>query len=199
MAQAVRWHRGGVALLALFVAVVAGLSALLPSPVGEVSLVVAARALPPGVPLTEADLSVMAVEPSVVPDGAYQAVDELVGRPLSVGVTRGTPITSAVMTADALTDHAADEVLVPFRVRDPDVVALLRVGDRLTIVTSTSEGTLQTVAEHVRVAQLPPGSTGGLLSGGSTSSGALIVVAAPRDVAAQLAGAGSQWLGVIIE
>ena len=198
IAQAVRWHRGAVALLALFIAVATGLSALMPNQAEGVPVVAAAHELPPGAVIAADDLTVITLDQDLVPDGASATRDDLVGRALSIGVTRGTPITSAVVTADALTDHALDEVLVPFRVRDPDVAGLLRLGDRITVVTSSPEGVVTTVAEHVRVAQLPSQAASGLLSSG-TASGALIVIAAPRDVAHQLAGVSDQWLGVIID
>ncbi|MCL2490420.1 MAG: hypothetical protein FWF36_06835, partial [Propionibacteriaceae bacterium] len=119
------------------------------------------------------------------------------GRPLVIGVTMGTPITTAVLTADSLVDHDAGEVLVPFRVRDADVAGLLQVGDKLTIVAASPEGISTTLAQHLRVARLPVSASGGLMS--SSSSGALIVVAASRDVAQQVAAVSDQWLGVIIE
>lgn len=196
--QAVRWHRWGIALLALFAAVLTGLSALMPHQSPGTAVVVAARALPPGAVLASADLTIANLPDEAVPDGAFTDIAELLGRPLCVGLSRGTPITTTALTADAWVDHDAGEVLVPFRVRDPDVAALLRVGDKVTIVTSTPEGVVQTIAEHVRVAQLPLPTGGGLLNGG-TSSGALIVVAAPRELASQLAAASDQWLGVVIE
>jgi len=198
LVQAIRWHRTGIAMLALFVAVLCGLLAIAPGQTPGTPLVVAAHVLPPGTPLSADDLTTITVPPEAVPDGAYAITDDLLGRPLSVGVTRGTPITSAVLTADALTNHATNEVLVPFRVHDPDVASLLRVGDQLTVVTSTPEGLMQTVAEHIRVAQLPSSTSGGLLSSGTTG-GALIVMAAPREMARQLAAVSDQWLGVIIE
>ena len=197
--QAVRWHRRGIALLAFFIAVATGLSALLPGQNSGAPLVVAARPLPPGTVLTGADLTVINVAPELVPEGAFTSTDALLGRCMSIGLTRGTPLTTAALGPEGLADHSAGEVLVPFRVRDPDVAALLRLGDRLTIVATTPEGISLTVAEHIRVAQLPAADSGGGFLGSSGASGALIVVAAPRETARQLAAAGDQWLGVIIE
>lgn len=199
LAQAIRWHRLGVGLLALFVAAVLALSALAPAQADGTPVVVAARPLSPGVALSDADLAIVHIAAELVPDGAFSNPAELVGRPLTVGLSRGTPITAAAMTPESLADHAAGEVLVPFRVNDPEVAGLLRLGDRLTIVAATPEGTMRTVAEHVRVAQLPAAGSGGLLSSGGTTSGALVVVAAAPDVARQLAAVGGQWLGVVIE
>jgi len=192
-----RWHRTAVAMLALFAALVAGLSALNPAGAGT-PLVVAARDLPAGAVLTSADLLLVDAPPDLHPDGCYSQVDDLVGRPLSVGLTRGTPLTTAALSTSTLTDHALGEMLVPFRVHDAGIVALLRVGDRLTIVATTPEGIVMTVAQHVRVAQLPAASDGGAW-GGSGMSGALIVVAAPSSVAELLAAASDHQLGVIIE
>lgn len=184
-------------MFALFAALVAGLSALTPTAAGS-PLVVAARDLPAGAVLTSADLLVVTAPPSLQPDGCYTNTDALVGRPLSVGLTRGTPLTTAALSTGTLTDRALGEMLVPFRVHDPGVVALLQVGDRLTIVATTPEGTVVTVAQHVRVAQLPAVTDGGAW-GSSGMSGALIVVAATSTVAQELAAASDHQLGVIIE
>ena len=96
------------------------------------------------------------------------------------------------------TERQAGEMLVPFRVYDAGIALLLHVGDRLTIVTSTPEGEAVTIAEHVRVAQLPSQADDGVLSN-SGSSGTLIVVAVPQSTAVQLAAVSDRWLGVIIE
>jgi len=197
ISQFVRWHRRGIGVLALCVALVAGLGAALRPQTDPIALVVAARPLSPGATLAAGDLTVIMVTDAQVPDGAFSDPKEVIGRPLVIGVTKGTPITTSVLTADALADHDASEVLVPFRVKDADVAGLLRVGDRLTIVTATPEGITATVAEHLRVARLPSSGGSGLMS--SSSSGALIVVAASRSVAQQLAAVSDQWLGVIIE
>jgi len=198
ISQFVRWHRRGIGLLALCIAVIAGLSAALSPPADPVPLVVAARPLQPGAALAVADVAVVMVSDAQVPDGAFSDPQQVVGHPLVVGVTRGTPITTSVLTVASLADHDTGEVLVPFRVRDADVAGLLRVGDKLTIVASSPEGISVTVAEHLRVARLPSSASGGLMSSGA-SSGALIVVAASRSVAQQVAAASDQWLGVIIE
>jgi len=196
--RALRWHRRGAAVLALLVAVLAGLGAVSSMNAGGVPLVVAASDLSAGAVLQSTDLIVVEAPPGLVPSGAFASPDELVGRPLSVGLTQGTAVTTAALTDDALVDHEAAEVLVPIRVHDADVATLLRVGDRLTIVSTTPEGVVATVAEHIRVAQLPRSASGGLLSGGSTT-GALIVVAVPQVIAARVAASSDQWLGVIIE
>jgi len=196
ISQFVRWHRRGVGLLILCIALIAGLGAALQPKADPMALVVAARPLSAGTTLTAGDLTVVMVTAEQVPDGTFSSPGDVIGRPVVVSVTKGTPITSTVLTAASLADHDAGEVLVPFRVRDADVANLLRVGDLLTIVGSTPEGVTVTIAEHLRVARLPS-SGGGLMS--SSSSGALIVVATNSYVAQQVAGVSDQWLGVIIE
>jgi len=197
ISQFVRWHRRGIGLLALCIALIAGLSAALSPPTEPIALVVTARALSPGISLTEGDLAVIMVSDAQVPDGAFSDPQQVIGRSLIVGLTKNTPITTSALAADALANHDIDEVLVPFRVRDADVAGLLRVGDRLTIVAASAEGISTTVAAHLRVARLPSSASGGLMS--SSSSGALIVVAASQSVAKEVAAVSDQWLGVIIE
>jgi len=196
--QLVRWHRRGIGVLALAVAAMAALGAVMAGQNQGTPVVVAGRDLAPGATLVVSDLRTEYLAPDLVPGGAFASVAELVGRALSVGLTRGTPITTAALGGDSLVDHTTSEVLVPLRVRDAAVAALLHVGDRLTIVVATPEGQVRTLARHVRVAQLPSSAAGGLLGGGS-SSGALVVVAVPGETAGDLAGIGDQWSGVIIE
>lgn len=161
-------------------------------------LVVAARDLAPGTVLASGDLKPVTMPGGLMPAGSFAAPADVLGRTLSVALAAGTPITAVALSSEALVDHGAAEVLVPVRVHDADVASLLHVGDRLTIVASSPDGLAETVAEHVRVAQLPRSASGGPLSGGGTS-GALIVVAAGRDVASRVAATSDQWLGVIIE
>ena len=197
VSQFIRWHRRGVGLMAVCVALVAGLAAVASARSSGAPVVVAAHDLSPGAALARSDLTTVMLPDGLVPDGSFADPEQLAGRPLSVGLTKGTPITTTALAASSLVNHDAGEMLVPFRVHDTDVARLLHIGDRLTIVTTTAEGVVMTVAEHLRVAQLPPSAAGGLT--GSASSGALIVVAASRDVARQVAAASDQWLGVIIE
>ena len=197
VAQFLRWHRRGAGLVAICVALVAALGAVQSAHGSGVPVVVATHDLSPGAALARSDLTIVVLPDGLAPDGSFADAEPLVGQPLSVGLTRGTPITTAALTASSLANRDAGEMLVPFRVHDADVARLLRIGDRLTIVATTVEGTAVTVAEHLRVAQLPSAASGGLTGG--TSSGALIVVSAPRDVAQQVAAASDQWLGVIIE
>jgi len=147
IAKVVRWHRTGFAMLALFVALVAGLSA--------------------------------------------------VASAVASGNSAETPEVTEGLCTVPETERKAGEMLVPLRVHDAGIALLLRVGDRLTVVTSTPEGEAVTIAEHVRVAQLPSQDDGVLSNSGS--SGTLIVVAVPKSTAVQLAAVGDRWLGVIIE
>ncbi|MCL2490856.1 MAG: SAF domain-containing protein, partial [Propionibacteriaceae bacterium] len=89
ISQFVRWHRRGIGLLALCVAVIAGLGAALTPPAAPVALVVAARALSPGAALAAGDLTVIMVSDVEVPEGGFSDPAQVVGRPLVIGVTMG--------------------------------------------------------------------------------------------------------------
>ena len=90
---------------------------------------------------------------------------------------------------------SGDERLVPFRVPDAATVALLQVGDRITVVGSTMDGGVVDLATDVRVAALPVSQSSGL---GGGESGGLVVVAANAETAARLAAASSQMRMAIV-
>ena len=197
--RALRWHRRAIAVVALTVCLFSGLGiALSPHPTGS-PVVVAARSLPPGKLLTSDDVRSALAPADLVPAGALTQTAQAVGSRLAVGQAQGEMLTDlALGTADALFDTAAGEVLVPFRLADPGVAALLRVGTHVTVVASQPDGQSWAVAQHVRVAALPNQGDAGVLGSGTTTA-ALILVATDPATGQQLAGAHGISLGVIIE
>jgi Flp pilus assembly protein CpaB len=195
-----RWHRRAIGIVALFVCLLSGLGIVMgPKPTGS-PVVVTTQALPPGTQLTAADIRVTLAPADLVPAAALTTVDQAVGAHLAVGQPQGAMLTDLALSAtEALSDVAAGEVLVPFRLADPDVLALLRVGSYLTVVSSQLDGQTSIVAEHVRVASLPDKADAGLLNAGTTSSSVLILVATDPVTGQKLAGAGGTTLGVMIE
>ncbi|WP_460703152.1 SAF domain-containing protein [Luteococcus sediminum] len=192
VARAVRWHRRPLAALCAACAVLLALTVLRPAPAATVDVLVAARALPAGSSLAAGDLRLAHYPPALVPDGALDDPGRLTGRVLASPVDAGLPLTEqSVVEAGQATRNG--ELLVPFRVQDPQVLAMVRVGDRVTVVSPGEDGQAVTLASRVRVASVPPA------QGRDGPDQGLLVVSADPETASRLAAwAGGQGLGVAL-
>ncbi|MFF4182259.1 RcpC/CpaB family pilus assembly protein [Streptomyces sp. NPDC001691] len=81
-------------------------------------------------------------------------------------------------------------VSAPVRIADAETVRLLRPGDRVDVIASPNSPSAhgdeaRVVATDARVTRVPGA------QGGSAESGALVVLAVPRETARALAGAGT--------
>ncbi|MET9271226.1 hypothetical protein [Kribbella sp. NPDC003557] len=181
--RAARWHRRLLAGIAAAAAVYFGLLALSPAPPPTVAVLAAAHDLTGGVTPARDDLRTVDLPPAAVPAGALRPGSELTSRVLSGPVRAGEPLTDARFLAPPAVPSGS--VAYPFRVDDADVTALLRVGDRITLyaAASTTADAATVLARAVPVVALP--------APRSTTSGALIVVAAAPEAAARLAQAGA--------
>lgn len=185
--RAVGRHRallaGGLAAGAM----AAALGVLAPHPPPGVPVVTAARDLPPGQPLTAADLRLLAVPRGLVPTGALLAVPALVGRVLAAPVRAGEPLTDVRLAGSGLlSGRDAGLLAVPVRLADAAAAALLRAGDHVDVLAAaTTPGApayAQVVAPDATVLAVPTGA-------GDPGDGALVVLAASPTVASRLAAA----------
>lgn len=95
--------------------------------------VVTARDVAAGVPLTEADLRLVAM-PSARPDGVLDSVQTAVGRALASAARAGEPLTDfRLVTADP------EAVSVAVRLADAGVADLLRPGSRVDVIGPAAE------------------------------------------------------------
>lgn len=196
ISRAARWHRRGLGIIACVVCFFATLSALSPDQPDSAPVVVATRALPAGTQLGADDLAVVLMPLAHLPDAAVSDPAEALGRTLVGPLTSGSVLTSANLLGSRDAELGADERLVPFRVPDAATVALLRVGDRISVVGSTVDGGVVDLATDVRVAALPAPAESG--SFGAGDSGALVVVACDSATAGRLAAASSQMRMAIV-
>lgn len=195
LARAARWHRRTLGILAAVVCLFASLSALTPHEPETTEVLVATRALPAGTQLSAADVQVVAMPLPWVPDQAVADLAEVVGRTLTGALTRGSVLTAASTLNGRDPGSAANERLVPFRVPDAATVALLQVGDLISVVGASMDGGAVDLAIDVRVAALPAPASGGAFGG---ESGALVVVAADPATASRLAAASGQMRMAIV-
>lgn len=192
----------------LGVAAVLTLGELRPDPPPTVPVLVAARPLEAGAMLTASDLQLARASPGSVPDGVHDEPHALLGRSLVVAVPAGLPVVDALLRDDRLASAGPPgTVVVPVRLADPGVAALLRAGDRIDLfaATTSASGTpvAERIAERALVLPHPPASepsgdaSTGLLGGPGPSAGeaALTLVAVPPEQARALAAAVS-WAGI---
>lgn len=176
--RAVLARRRLLAAVLTAVAVAAGIHAAASPPPAEVPVRVAARDLPAGVVLGADDLRTVGFAPGSVPDGL--AVDAA-GRTLAAPLRAGEPVTDLRLVGPALTDGYPGLAAVPVRLPDAGMVDLLRVGDRVDLVSADPQGAAaEVVATDVPVLAIPAATD----DGGSGLPGRLVVVGAvPADVA----------------
>lgn len=195
-----------VAALLLGCAAALAVAQLRPPPPPQVAVVVAARPLSPGAPLTADDVRVAHVPPGLATEGSHARADAVVGRALVVAVPAGLSVVDALLHDDRLAGAGPEgTVVVPVRLADPGVAALLRPGDRVDLfaaaTSSSGAPVAQRLAERAVVLPLPPPRGGGDAPGGllgapaDDGAGSLTLVAVPPGQAPGLTGA-SAWAGI---
>lgn len=195
-----RWVRWGrrVAAAGLF------LSALLlllgdPAPAespGTVAVLVAARDLPLGVPLSPGDLRSERYPLLLAPDGAITPGDDPVGGVLAAPLRAGEPLTDVRLLGSGLTSALRPgETAVPVRLSDAGVAPLLRPGDRIDLYAVGIRGApgSDLVAAHTLVLAIPTDADSG--DRGVVPEGGIVMVSADRTTAARLLE--SQYAGAL--
>ena len=177
--RAVLRRRRLIAGLLTAVAVAAGLQATTAEPPPQVAVLVAAHDLPAGTVLATDDVRRVAFAPASVPEGV---ADDPSGRTLAAPMRAGEPVTDVRLVGPALTDGYPGLVAVPVRLPDAGMAGLLRVGDRIDLVSADPQGrSAETVAAGVPVLALPDTPTE---VGATGLTGRLVVVGAhPAEVA----------------
>jgi pilus assembly protein CpaB len=181
-----RHRRLGTAGLAA-VAVVSAVHVLAPEPPRTTPLVVAAHDLASGRVIAPGDLQVVQTDPDLVPAGAATNDTDLLGRVVAGPMNAGEPVTDRrVLGAALIAGYPLGLVAAPIRIQDPDVVALLRVGDRIDIYASTGDPDVPAlrVVSDVAVVALPTADP-------TDRDGALVVLAVTQADAARLAQASA--------
>jgi Flp pilus assembly protein CpaB len=149
-----------------------------------VPMLVAARDLPPGVTLRDADLAVSRLSPSLRPRTALTDPVQAAGRVLAGATTAGEPVTGARLLGrenTRLTTGDPSAAAVPFRLADPAVAGLLTPGLRVDVVTVSESSDALVLAANATVLTVRPV--------GAASEGHLVVLALPREQATRVAAA----------
>ena len=148
--------------------------------------------------LEEERLAVAAYPHGLAPEGAVADPAELSGRVLAGAAGPGQPLTeTALVGPGLLTGQDGGVTAVTLRIDDPGVLRHVRAGDHVDVVhlpDGAAPGGRQVLGRGLPVlwvSSADPGGDGGLLAGpGTSEEEGLLVVGAPHEGAAQLAGAG---------
>jgi pilus assembly protein CpaB len=195
MRRRVLLHRRPLAALAAAGAVLLGLEATTAPPPPTVPVWTAARDLPGGTVLSADDLVSSGFAPGTVPDDVVGDLRLVLGRRLAAPLSRGEPLTTVRTVAPGLLRGYPGRTAVPVRITDGDVVDLLRVGDRVTLVLADPDGRTppRTLVEDVPLVGIPPIRATGLSTG---TPGRLVVAAVPSALAADVAAGAAT--GILI-
>lgn len=150
----------------------------------DTRLAVTVRDIPAGATVGEDDLSLVPVPEHLRPAGAVTDPVPVAGQVAATALPAGSIPTSGSFVGQRLVDEllaGSPEPgnLVPLKLAEPEVIALLRHGDTVTVVSHRPESPEPVViAEHARVVLAE-----------STEEAATVLVALPETAARQVAAA----------
>ncbi len=158
----------------------------------------AARDLPTGTTLTEADFTRVGVPQDLAMTGALSDGGALAGRQLAAPLSRGQiPTESSLLGPGLLTGSPMGTAAVPLRMADPSSIQLLSPGQLVTVVLTAAGSYDESRQSQVLAGPVPVlwtsahgGKTGEWL--GTSDTEGLVVVAADPQQAEKLAGASTQ-------
>jgi Flp pilus assembly protein CpaB len=187
-----RWIAAVLAALAVLV----GLRGTAPAEAPTRPVVVAARDLPGGEPLTAGDLAVRRLPLEAVPPAAPRGPASLTGRTLAAPVRAGEVLTDRRVVAPTTVAGYPGLVAVPVRVAEAGVLRPLRVGDVIDLVAAPVEGAGRAfvAAPGARVLAVPAEHEKDRATAVDAIGGGLLVVAVPPDQALGLVAAASTRL-----
>ncbi len=160
------------------------------------AVVVAARDLPSGAVLSDADLAVRRLPPEAVPSGTTGSATSWSGRTLAAPVRAGEALTDRRVVAGGLVAGYPGLVAVPVRVAEAGVLDLLRVGDVVDLVAAPVQGggRAYVAAPGAQVVTVPRDDEARSATAVDAVGGGLVVVAVPPDRALGLVAAASTRL-----
>lgn len=188
-----RYRRGGrraravrrALALALLMAAAALALAQPPTPSPGIAVTAAAHDLGTGATLHAADLTTTRVTDP--PDGALSDPEALQGRVLSGPVRRGEILTDVRLVGEDGPSPGPGRSAVPVRPHDPDTVALLTTGMRVSVIGVSADGTARALTDDALVLSIPPAAPAAGVDGGHSEHGRLVVLSVPDAAADSVA------------
>lgn len=143
--------------------------AVIPQTSGK-PVVVAAKSLAAGVEITSADLDVRTYPPALIPDGAHNSIDAVVGAHAAGALSAGAPITNDSLLEKGIAPEGT--VLVPVPAADPAAASIIQTGSKVRIYSAQGGG-FGGAAGFGAVAGADAGAEGGASGerGGKTDGG----------------------------
>ncbi|WP_167853852.1 SAF domain-containing protein [Acidipropionibacterium timonense] len=186
-------HRRLLAALLAAAAVFLATTAMHRAPAGTVPVVVASTRIPGGSAVTSSQVRVVDMPLDLAPDGARSRPEEVVGRTVVADLPKGAAVTDAsFLTAAA---GSKGQALVGVHLSDPALLSMLRVGQKVSVVSGES-GAAKVIAADAVIRALPHPSGGGLLGDNGTG---LVVVATDERSAAEIAVQSSNsTIGLVV-
>ncbi|MDO4412929.1 MAG: SAF domain-containing protein [Cutibacterium sp.] len=157
-------------------------------------VIVAAHPIEGGQTIQRSDLRTVRIDPAVLPHETA-TLAQVEGRQASARITEGTILTtSAVLSGSSV---GTGKALVGVHLADTSMVAMLQVGQRVSVVSAGEDGTPRVLTRGAIIRSLPT-SRGGLVEGSPSTE--LVVVSTGSADAATIAVAGQgQPLGLVVE
>lgn len=189
--------RNFLAIALVITAALVALSGMRENP----EVVVFARDVEAGAELRAEDLTTIRIAESAIPSSAtFTSTESLHGRVITAPAAAGEFVTELRVLGDELTSALVpDGHMVPLKLAEPDLIALLHHGDTVNIVTSQEDDFAPghfapvVIAEDARVIATSVDNPG------ASASPATILIALPADQAQVVASASlSQPLTVVI-
>ncbi|MDU1582008.1 SAF domain-containing protein [Cutibacterium granulosum] len=162
-------------------------------PRGTVCVVNAKEPISGGSRVQAKQVGTICVPESMVPEGKFGRVDEVIGQSVSIDVPTGAILTSSHLLTRS---HAKPgTALVGVQLSDSSLLSMLRVGQRVSVVASGDDGP-GIIAKDAVIRGLPHEGGGGLMSNDQSE---LIVVSTDEQSAARVATQNSQGqIGIVV-
>jgi Flp pilus assembly protein CpaB len=190
------WHRRKFAAAGAAIAAFAALNVVKPLPAPSVTLIAAGHDLVAGARLRAADLVEVRYPRILAPTHALTSRDAAVGRVVTSGLARGTPLTALNLAGPSWSHLGPGHTAVPARLPDSAIVELLKPGQhvRLAAVDPRSPTEAQTLVDDAVVLATPTADRGST----TTTTGRLVVFDVPSTSANLVtSSAVSRYLTVI--
>jgi len=191
-------NRRLAAALLLCAAAAIAVQQLTPAPISTATALAAARDLPAGTAVTEADLAPVQVPPGMVADGFLREGGAATGKQLAAPLRKGQLLTDAQLLGPGLlAGTPPGSAAVPLRMADASSIQLVSPGQLINVVLTSANGFDHQVPSEVLASAVPvlwtsnKGGQGGQWLG-TTETDGLIVVAANAEQSSRLAGASTQ-------
>ncbi|HKU01221.1 MAG TPA: RcpC/CpaB family pilus assembly protein [Arthrobacter sp.] len=191
-------NRRLAAALLLCAAAAITVQQLTPAPLPTATALAAARDLPAGTAVAEADVARVQVPPGMVADGFLQDAAAAKGKQLAAPMRKGQLLSDAQLVGPGLLAGAPPgSAAVPLRMADASSIQLVSPGQLVNVVLTSANGFDQQGPSEVLASAVPVlwtsnkgGESGQWL--GTTETDGLIVVAATAEQSSRLAGASTQ-------